>query len=360
MDTPCATRRIHLTTVGSTARDGLEHFGSGRLDTLLKHARSGVGDRYEITCNKALIKARQNDLRGGREDDALRAGELEKLFADERVAAIVTLRGGGWFTRVLPRIDFDILNKRKNPLHLFGFSEMTSLIAIAGQYPKVVGHYDLGPCFLHEGLQQYALKNIQKLRRRADASKTRDDKKFAAAWASARYPVEFERFMTDVADLVDGKGSYRRMTGTLIAGRLPKRQQITVTGGNLAVMMPLLASPYAAALDTRGKWLAIEELNESPSSIDRMMAGLRLAGLFDRVAGILLGDFHDEEKNLTTAAQHILEKNLPAGRNIPIVRLRQFGHIWPIAPLPMHRELTVHCDKTGTSQKVTLDTAVSL
>lgn len=160
-----------------------------------------------------------------------------------------------------------------------------------------------------------------------------------------RLAKAFCDFFRDVADILDGRGSQRRLTGQLLCGSLPGAKKIKVVGGNLSVLMPLLASPFAKAIDTKGRWLALEDVNESPSSIDRMLAGLRLAGLLERVEGVLLGDFHSGDTDLNDAAWHILRRHLPTRRQVPVVALKGFGHIHPISPLPVQRTITLHCQK---------------
>jgi muramoyltetrapeptide carboxypeptidase LdcA involved in peptidoglycan recycling len=149
-------RRIHLTAVGSPARNELDRLGVRTARALVEMAQRAVGERYRVTANGRLIFTKENDERGGRSDDAERAREITRVLADDDVAALVTLRGGGWFARVLDAINWDVLNRRRRMIHLFGFSEMTPLIAIAGGYPKAVGVYDLGPGFLFGGMKRYA------------------------------------------------------------------------------------------------------------------------------------------------------------------------------------------------------------
>ena len=347
--------RIHLVSLGSVAQDAMALLSDRGLDGMLDLAQQGAGPRYAVTTNRKLIQARQIDEQGGRFDDRARAREVETILADDRVAALVTLRGGGWFTRILDRINFDVLRQRRKPIHIFGFSEMTSLVNIAGQYPKAVGLYDLGPAFLidhlaHQtsGKTRSSAKREKQAGSRVGQSKPRAGRLIRTRMAEVsvyRHPTSaksyafsdpakpapvphrnpkrqrgaeggqfsgtrcdirhrpvasapgsdsmspntcaksdgkqlltdaFCGFFRDVADILDGRGSQRFLNGRLLCGRLPNTRRITVVGGNLSVLMPLLASPFAKAVDTRNRWLALEDVNESPSSIDRMLAGLLL------------------------------------------------------------------------------------
>ena len=151
-----------------------------------------------------------------------------------------------------------------------------------------------------------------------------------------------------MADILDGKGSPRVPQGHVLAGRLPARSTITITGGNLSLVLAMVGSKHAAAIDPRGKWLALEDLNEPADTLDRMLAGLKLAGLFERAAGIILGDFHQGDNDLSEAVYHTLRYHLPPRRPVPIIRLTNFGHIYPIAPLPLHRPVTLRLAGTNT------------
>jgi len=101
-----------------------------------------------------------------------------------------------------------------------------------------------------------------------------------------------------------------------------------------------MGGPFVRAFRTRGRWLALEDVREKPERIDRMLAQLRLAGLFDGLAGVLLGDFRRGRDDLHDAVVALLRVHLP-DRRAPIVGRCNFGHIWPAAPLPLHRRLQV-------------------
>jgi muramoyltetrapeptide carboxypeptidase len=303
-----------------------------------------VAPRYRVTGPEKIIATPVDEKRGGRDDDTARAADVQKALANDNVAAIVCIRGGSWFARILPRIDFDVLRKRRRPVFVFGFSEMTPLIGIAGAYAKCVGLYDLGPGFLFGGVWEWAERNIAKLTKGMELAES-ERRAFAMGWAAAGYRQRFLDFFREVVDIVEGRGTSRQPTGHVVQGRLPARSTIRIVGGNMDLTRTMLASRYAGAFETRGRWLAIEDINESPDRLDRSMATIQLAGLLERAEGILLGDFHDGSTDLNDAMLAILRKHVPAGRTMPIVRIENFGHIWPIAPLPVHREVMLVVSK---------------
>jgi muramoyltetrapeptide carboxypeptidase len=72
---------------------------------------------------------------------------------------------------------------------------------------------------------------------------------------------------------------------TVTGGRCEGR----LVGGNLSLIAATLGTPYA--LDAAGAVLFIEDVDERPYRVDRMMSHLRLAGVLDAVAGIVVGRF---------------------------------------------------------------------
>jgi len=103
------------------------------------------------------------------------------------------------------------------------------------------------------------------------------------------------------------------------------------------VLISLIGTAYARSIFRPGRWLAIEDVNEAPHRLDRALAHLKLSGILERCEGLLLGDFHENEHDrvgsVLASLDHVLPKRLP----VPIVVTRDFGHIWPMAPLPIGR-----------------------
>jgi muramoyltetrapeptide carboxypeptidase len=93
-------------------------------------------------------------------------------------------------------------------------------------------------------------------------------------------------------------------------------------GGNLAVLTRLVGTPFFPRLD--GAVLLVEDVNERPYRLDRMWTHLKLAGAFDRVAGIALGRFTgcDEPDGRYTGAEVLrdlaIELGLPCALGFPV------------------------------------------
>ena len=61
-----------------------------------------------------------------------------------------------------------------------------------------------------------------------------------------------------------------------------------LVGGNLTLISTTMGTPFE--IDTRGRILLIEDIDEQPYSIDRMLTQLRLAGKLDAAAGVVFGE----------------------------------------------------------------------
>jgi muramoyltetrapeptide carboxypeptidase len=332
-----AKPKIHLTALASGLASETRRLGLKSPADLVKLVQQRIGADYRVTGTPAILDATQDPLNGGRRDDPQRARELQKVLKDENVRALVAIRGGAWFTRVIPKINFEILARRKSPLYIFGFSEMTTLVNIASAYPWVVAVHDLCPGFCFGGLARYAQRNIEMLSSGIVLA-PEGHHAFAAGWAAARFKDAFLEFFDDAVEMIEGRPSRRGWTGRVVSGIVPKHEKIHIVGGNLSLLGTLLGAK-AHRLDLSGKWLAVEDLNEDTENIDRMLAGMKLAGWLDEAAGIIVGDFHTEKDVLTDAVIALLKNLVPHDK--PVIRLNEFGHIWPLSPLPINRPVTL-------------------
>ncbi len=91
-------------------------------------------------------------------------------------------------------------------------------------------------------------------------------------------------------------------------------------GGNLASLASLLGTPYFPNL--KGKVLLLEETGEKPYRLDRLFTQLALAGIFQQVAGLILGDLCGfPPETYLPFLQPWLPSELPVGLAFPV------GHI---------------------------------
>lgn len=182
------------------------------------------------------------------DSDAARAEELNRAFADDRVAAIIAVRGGYGSLRMLGGIDLDLVRAR--PKTLVGFSDITLL------------HNHLLASLGLVGLHGPVLTSL-----------------------ATSAPDAIARLYHCLT------GSWRNtlaLPGLEIL-RGGARVEGTLAGGNLTSLTTLLGTGYD--FSWQGLVVVLEDVNEPPYRLDRMLTQLALAGKFDQAAAILLGDF---------------------------------------------------------------------
>ena len=323
--------RFHLIAPAGSCRTFLEQLGVGTIAGLVARVRASLGDNYDVSADEVLLLADEDEEHGGRQDDQRRAADIEGALADSSVAGIVALRGGAWFTRILPRIDFRVLDHRTMPVAVFGFSELTTLVNIVAAHRNGIGFHDLGPAFLGYGMRRFAAQRAKDGLYEGMSPKD---------WMLANLQAEFDRFFRRCISRLEGRESIA-LHARLDRGSLPEQFTATFVGGNLTVLSTLVGSRFEQAIAPEGRWLMIEDYNDKPERFDRFLSHFTLAGYWERCAGVLLGDFHHQMRDLRTTMLEMLEYHLPKQSPLPILATREVGHVWPMTPLPLHQAAAV-------------------
>jgi muramoyltetrapeptide carboxypeptidase len=308
---------------------------------LVALAQEAVGGTYQVSANGAILEAAEDESRGGRIDDRLRAEDLQQALADPDVVAIVALRGGAWFTRILPLIDFAVLDRRERQVAVFGFSELTTLVNIVGAHPRGLGVYSMGPAFLTYGMKRHAASQLHA----TDLQGASPEE-----WMLRRLREEFFAFFRNVTSIIEGRGGVGPLLARRVHGELPRPGEVRFVGGNLTVFSTLIGSRYQECIRPKGRWLVLEDFNDKPERFDRFLAHLTLAGYWEECEGVLLGDFHQQGHDLTGPVLAILTFHLRRDSSPPVLVTSQVGHVWPMTPLPLHVPATLErIDETSVS-----------
>jgi muramoyltetrapeptide carboxypeptidase len=178
-------------------------------------------------------------------DDRRRAAALRRALADDRVRGIVFARGGFGSARMLPLVEADL--RRAGPKIMVGYSDATTILAYASG--------ELGWVTFHGPMVASDFPTL----RDGDRRRFRE-----AVGGEPIRPFELSRI-------------HRR---GLAEGRL--------LGGCLSVLVSLLGTPYEPRF--AGAILFLEDVNEEPYRLDRMLTQLRLAGALRRVRGIVFAN----------------------------------------------------------------------
>lgn len=217
------------------------------------------------------LEARDGQFGG---TDAQRAELLNEGFRDPSIRAIWVMRGGYGCARVLPLLNSESF--QSDPTWIIGFSDVTAL----------------------------------------------------HAWSDCQ-----------------GVGSMHAPVANAIDSTLPEHTALLwkrlmeggspdgtpVVGGNLSVLYSLLGTPYFPHVE--GCWILLEDLDEYLYHIDRMLLAFKLAGVFDRMHGLLMGTFSDLHDNTPASGQSL---DNPFGRTV-----RQMVEEHVPSAKPVHWDLPV-------------------
>ncbi len=249
------------------------------------------------------------------DSDSRRVAELHQIWATPDIKAVFALRGGFGSLRIIDKLDLGLI--RKNPKFLVGFSDITILHNYFFQQAGLVGLH--GP-----GLSSLASAETSTLVRLHQCLTGNYHK-------SLHEDVEIVR------------------SGPVVSG--------TLRGGNLSSLVTLFGTPWAP--DFSGSILFLEDINEPLYRLDRLLTQCAHSGMFENVAGIILGDFmdagdfdqndrlrcHDFVWNRIT--ELTVDSNMPIWGNFPI------GHCRRNITLP------VGIESIMDSEKRTLEFAVN-
>lgn len=338
--------RIHLIAPAGSCGAYLRQLNCDNVPQLCALVREWTGSTCGVTANEALIFGEEDESDGGRNDDAHRADDITAALRDDDCLAIVALRGGAWFTRILPHINFSVLDDRTQPVTVFGFSELTTLVNLVAAHPMGRGVHDMGCAFLAYGLKQEARRTLPP---GADL-----EERVTAYWQAQLIP-QTRAWFADIRSILEGHGTERPLHGELLRGRLSKGQKICLIGGNLTVLSTIVGTAYEPRLFANPPaplWLFLEDYNDKIERFDRFLAHLTLARWWDRVEGLLLGNFHLGDTDLTHNVLSLLRFHLPESRGFPILVAPSLGHVWPMAPLPLRTPITVRRNPTSDGVKL--------
>ncbi len=239
--------------------------------------------------------------------DALRAKDVMDAFTDDSIDGIYCIRGGYGVQRLLDLLDFEKI--KKHPKWLGGYSDITALHIALNQFCSLVTYHTPMP----------STELIER-----EGARPMDD-----------YSWEYLK-----------KAMFGTLKGALPSVTVPMPQtegccRGILTGGNLSLVSSSLGTPYE--IDTKGKILFLEDVNESPYRIDGMLNHLRLAGKFEDCAGIIMGYYtdcdvpkdHEDKKGeepamrLTAVFRDLLPKDKP------VMTGYTCGHERPTMSLPL-------------------------
>ncbi len=186
--------------------------------------------------------------------DAQRAEDLHELFSNRYVKAIFAARGGFGTQRILPLLDYNLI--RRHPKIIVGYSDITALQL--GLFAKA-GLISISGAMAVEMPETFNKQSEEMFWR----------------LLTSRHPL----------------GTIHAKTTTHPKHGIALNSRGRLLGGNLSLVAALTGTQYS--LVQNNFILLLEELDERPYRIDRMLQQLKLAGILTRTTGIVLGSFSD-------------------------------------------------------------------
>ena len=246
---------------------------------------------YRVTLGKHVFDA-DGYLAGS---DADRAADLMDAFADPAVACVMCSRGGYGCARLLPHVNLDSM--AASGKMLCGFSDVTTLHLALNRRGLVTMHTPMMITLSveRENWVVHSFKNLL----RGDAS------------------------------VPEGAKKGETLVGGAAEGAL--------TGGCMCLLADSLGT--ADPLETEGRILLLEDVDENPHRVDAILTHFINCGLLQRAAGIVIGEMTntDEKADERIGAwkwRRIVEDRVkPLG--VPTIVGYPIGHMKTMLSVPL-------------------------
>lgn len=238
--------------------------------------------------------------------DLNRAQDITDMFLDSSIDGILCLRGGYGSIRTLPYLDKDILIN--NPKFFCGFSDITVLINYFASLGIITFH---GPMINSNFNDKITLESFLDV----------------TTCSKSQYVYDLNKY-TSISYINPGSFSGK------------------IIGGNLSIICSLIGTPYE--IDTTDSILFIEDVNQDPYTIDRMITQLIASHIIDGCNGIIVGYLSNDRYYNTSTSKVVLEKTVIDALihlNIPIIIGFPFGHNYPNLTIPIGTYAT-YCEET--------------
>lgn len=234
-----------------------------------------------------------------------KAEDINAMFADDSVRAVICSQGGANSNACLPYLDWELI--RTHPKVFLGISDITVLLNAIHQ---------------QTGLVTYHGNDV--------------------VWGFGRVPTDYDRqeFISILVEGRSGKITPRGLRKTVRGGAAEGK----LLGGNLPCLLKLAGTPYFP--DFSEAIFFVEAIDISPEGCDQAFHQLKQIGFFERIRGAVVG-YIDGLQNIENAPVQMEELllHVSAGREFPILKVDDFGHNCPNTVLPVGGRLRLDADE---------------
>ena len=276
---------------------------SGKIEAQWVEGLKEVLESYGLLVSVAEHALCENGRFAGTDEERIK--DLQEAIDDQDVRAIFCSRGGYGLARIIDKIDFSALES--DAKWIVGFSDITVLHNALSRVGVASIH---GIMAKHITLKAEGLENLMSMLFGTE--------------------VNYEISAHELNKIGEASGE--------------------LVGGNLSVLYGLRGTPFD--IYYRGKILFIEDLSERLYHIDRMIQNLRLGGVFEKISGLVVGQFTDIDEDNSFAggaygviAEAVKDYNIPVCFNFPA------GHVENNQPLKMGANYKLEVQKNKTILK---------
>jgi muramoyltetrapeptide carboxypeptidase len=247
--------------------------------------------------------------------DEARANDFNDMVNDTEVKAIFALRGGYGTPRLLQMINYRAL--KQHPKIIVGYSDLTALqLAVFRKTGLVTFSGPMPGVEMWKGIDPYTEEHFWRL--------------LTSATKIGELPNPQEEPLSIL--------QHGSATGRLL-------------GGNFALMNSLMGTPFLPSL--KKALLVLEDVDEAPHRVDRMLAQLLNANVLRNLSGLIFGRFTGCNPSDSTEPHLTIEqilKEYAAKIKCPVVANFQYGHVAKKLTLPIGLTASVDTHK----QKITV------
>jgi muramoyltetrapeptide carboxypeptidase len=256
-----------------------------------------------------------------------RAEDINLMYADPEVKAIIAHDGGHAAIDILEYLDFNLI--KNNPKPFMGFSDITNLLVAMFKETGLVG--------FHMGLLSYTLGNV------------------------------WQRIIKDDSTLILGRKIYFDvLTSTRPLGFLPQistwenwkngKAEGVLFGGNLSMLISLIGTKYfPTTAELKNTILFWETDNTESYRIQRGLYQLRYTGILDVISGMIIGKLPDIKpsgwRGLYEPSPKEIVMDIVKDYEFPILAEVDFGHKNINLPMPIGIKAKIDAEKLNIEFK---------
>jgi len=240
-----------------------------------------------------------------------RASDINNMFANPEIDAIICARGGYGSNRVIELLDYDLI--QKNPKIFMGYSDITNILIAISQFSNLITFHGPMLTSFKNGNIEYNFNLIEKTLNNFDTLEIKPPDQLPATVLNKGY----------------GEG--------------------ILLGGNISLLVSQIGTKNQ--INTDNSILFLEDTDEYLYALERMLIQMKQSGMFKKIKGLIIGEMvniHDQDIPFGKSTDEII-LDIFSEIDIPIISNFPCGHGVFQATLPISIEAKLNSDLETTS-----------